>query len=158
MHIALCGLGSLGKQSGDCSIIKTWRMALKNIIGLALSLALMLVVASCSSTAQNTNPAGAATDSAAENTTPNLDFAAKCPGVHYAKLQAWTDTQVMQQENIKQGDIPACQQWIASQPAGYVPPTPSWLVPGATANAPYEGRGNAGAGPGAGPGAAQVAP
>lgn len=91
---------------------------MKNIIGLALSLALMLVVAGCSSTAQNTNAAGAATDSAAENTTPNLDFAAKCPGVHYAKLQAWTDDQVMQQEHIKQGDIPACEQWIASQPPG----------------------------------------
>jgi hypothetical protein len=137
---------------------ETWRKALKNIIGLALSLALMLVVAGCSSTAQNTNAAGAATDSAAENTTPNLDFAAKCPGVHYAKLQAWTDDQVMQQEHIKQGDIPACEQWIASQPPGYVPPRPSWLPPGATANAPYEGRGNAGAGPGAGPPPAQVAP
>lgn len=131
---------------------------MKNIIGLALSLALMLVVAGCSSTAQNTNAAGAATDSAAENTTPNLDFAAKCPGVHYAKLQAWTDDQVMQQEHIKQGDIPACEQWIASQPPGYVPPRPSWLPAGATANAPYEGRGNAGAGPGLGPPPAQVAP
>jgi hypothetical protein len=124
-----------------------------------MAAAMMLVIAGCSSTSTQTSTApGFATDSAAENTTPNLDFAAKCPGVHYAKLQAWTDDQIMQQENIKQGDIPACEKWIASQPSGYVPPRPSWLVPGASANAPYEGRGNAGAGPGAGPPPAQVAP
>ncbi len=123
-----------------------------------MAAALMLVIAGCSSTSTENNPAGLATDSAAENTPPNLDFVAKCPAVHYEKLQAWTDVQIMQQEKIKEGDIPACEQWIAKQPAGYVPPVPAALVPGATANAPYEGRGNAGAGPGAGPPPAQVAP
>ena len=129
---------------------------MKNTFGLTLSLALMFVIAGCSST--NPNVPGAATDSAAENTTPNLDMAAKCPGVHYAKLQGWTDDQVMQQEKIKEGDIAACQHWIAQQPSTYTPPVPSWLPPGATAVAPYEGRGNAGSGPSNGPPPAQVAP
>jgi hypothetical protein len=132
---------------------------LKNQTRLALAAALMLVVAGCSSVSTpNPSAPGYATDSAAENTTPNLDFAKKCPAVHYEKLQAWTDDQVMQQEKIKEGDIPVCEQWIAKQPPGYVPPVPAALVPGATANAPYEGRGNAGAGPGVGPPPAQVAP
>ena len=133
---------------------------MKDQTRLALAAALMLVFAGCSSTSTENNAAapGVATDSAAEHTTPNLDFAAKCPGVHYEKLQAWTDDQIMQQEKIKEGDIPACEQWIAKQPAGYVPPVPKALPPGATANAPYEGRGNAGAGPGLGPPPAQVAP
>jgi hypothetical protein len=135
------------------------RIALKNQTRLALATALMLVIAGCSSgITENSTAPGVATDSAAENTTPNLDFAAKCPGVHYEKLQAWTDVQIMQQEKIKEGDIPVCEQWIAKQPAGYVPPMPAALVPGATANAPYEGRGNAGAGPGVSPPPAQVAP
>jgi hypothetical protein len=127
---------------------------LRTTIRLTLPVALMLLIAGCSST-QSTTPEPAA---AAENTTPNLDFAAKCPGVHHAKLHGWTDDQIMQQEKIKQGDIPACEQWIAKQGPGYVPPVPSWLVPGATAVAPYEGRGNPGAGPDAGPPPAAVAP
>jgi hypothetical protein len=133
---------------------------LKNQTRLALAVALTVGIAGCSSVSSTPNSAAAefATDSAAENTTPNLDFATKCPAVHYEKLQAWTDVQIMQQEIIHEGDIPACEQWIAKQPAGYVPPMPAALVPGATANAPYEGRGNAGAGPGAGPPPAQVAP
>lgn len=132
---------------------------MKNFIGLVLSVALLLVVAGCSSTStENSAAPGVATDSAAEHTTPNLDFAAKCPGVRYEKLQGWTDDQIMQQEKVKEGDIPACQQWIASQPPGYTPPMPKAYVPGASAVAPYEGRGNPGAGPGAGPRPAQVAP
>jgi hypothetical protein len=132
---------------------------LKNQTRLALAGALMLMIAGCSSTStENSAAPGFATDSAAEHTTPNLDFAAKCPAVHYEKLQAWTDVQIMQQEKIKEGDIPVCEQWIARQPPGYVPPMPKALVPGATANAPYEGRGNAGAGPDVGPPPAQVAP
>ena len=124
---------------------------MKNQTRFALAVALTLVIAGCSSTKTETG-------SWAENTTPNLDFAAKCPDVHYEKLQAWTDVQIMQQEKIKEGDIPVCEQWIAKQPPGYVPPVPKALVPGATANAPYEGRGNPGAGPDAGPPPAQVAP
>ena len=124
---------------------------MKNQTRFALAVALTLVIAGCSSTKTETG-------SSAENTTPNLDFAAKCPGVHYEKLQAWTDIQIMQQEKIKEGDIPVCEQWIAKQPPGYVPPVPKALVPGATANAPYGGRGNPGAGPDAGPPPAQVAP
>jgi hypothetical protein len=131
---------------------------LKNQTRLALAAALTLAIAGCSSTKTENGAPGVATGSSAENTTPNLDFAAKCPGVHYEKLQAWTDDQIMQQEKIKEGDIPVCEQWIAKQPPGYVPPMPKALVPGATANAPYEGRGNPGAGPDAGPPPAQVAP
>jgi hypothetical protein len=127
------------------------RIAVKNQTRFALAAALTLVIAGCSSTKTETG-------SSAENTTTNLDFAAKCPGVHYEKLQAWTDVQIMQQEKIKEGDIPVCEQWIAKQPPGYVPPVPKALIPGATANAPYEGRGNPGAGPDAGPPPAQVAP
>lgn len=131
---------------------------MNNLTRLALAGALTLMIAGCSATPSTQNPAGLATDSSAEHTTPDLDFAKKCPAVHYEKLQAWTDIQITQQEKIKEGDIPVCEEWIAQQPPGYVPPVPNALVPGATANAPYEGRGNAGAGPGVGPPPAQVAP
>jgi hypothetical protein len=94
----------------------------------------------------------------AENTTPNLDFPAKCPGVRYEKMQGWTDVQIMQQEKLKEGDIPACEKWIASQPPGYTPPMPRSYVPGAASVAPYEGRGNPGAGPDAGPRPLQASP
>jgi hypothetical protein len=134
------------------------RIAVKNQTRFALAAALTLVIAGCSSTKTENGAPGVPTGTSAEETTPNLDFAARCPGVHYEKLQAWTDVQIMQQEKIKEGDIPVCEQWIAKQPPGYVPPVPKALVPGATANAPYEGRGNPGAGPDAGPPPAQVAP
>jgi hypothetical protein len=121
---------------------------LKYSIGLALCACLVFLLAGCSST--NNSAPGAAT-SLAENTTPSLDFAKKCPGVHYERVQGWTDTQIMQQETVREGDIPACEKWIASQPPGYTPPLPRAYVPGAASVAPYEGRGNPGAGPGAGP-------
>jgi hypothetical protein len=129
---------------------------LKNSIGLVLCVGLAFLWAGCSSNAGNSSAPGVATDSAAENTSPNLDFAKECPGVHYEKLQGWTDTQILEQKkNIREGDIPACQKWIAAQPPGYTPPMPRAYVPGAAATAPYEGRGNPGAGPDAGPKPAQ---
>src|SRR5258707_14507674 len=99
------------------------RVALKNQTRLALAAVLMLVIAGCSCTStENSASPGLATDSAAENTTPNLDFAAKCPAVHYEKLQAWTDVQIMQHEKIKEVDITLCKQWIAKHSAGCAPP------------------------------------
>jgi hypothetical protein len=124
---------------------------LKNSIALSLCASLLFILAGCSSNAGNSSAPGAASDSTAEARTPNLDFAKECPGVHYEKLQGWTDAQIIQQKNIREGDIAACQQWIAAQPPGYTPPMPRAYVPGASSVAPYEGRGNPGAGPGSGP-------
>src|SRR5437879_5020239 len=70
---------------------------------------------------------GATAASAAGGDTSNLrDFnlRVKCPGVHELKVHGWSDQQIMQQLSVEQNDIPACEQWVQSQPKGYVPPTP----------------------------------
>ncbi|HYB89494.1 MAG TPA: hypothetical protein VEC38_00475 [Candidatus Binataceae bacterium] len=59
----------------------------------------------------------------------NFDLKVKCPGVHELKTHGWSDQQIMQQLNLQEGDIPACEQWAATQPKGYVPPPPPGVSP-----------------------------
>jgi hypothetical protein len=58
-------------------------------------------------------------------------LAVKCPGIHWEKMQKWSDDKIMDHESIDTSDIAACEQWVAAQPKGYVPPPP----PGTTASA-----------------------
>ncbi len=97
---------------------------MKRKIGLVLASGLALLVAGCAS--QSSSGGSAAPGSAAptESTSRNFNLAVKCPGVHYLKKKGWSDAQIMQQESVEEGDIPACEQWVAAQPKGYVPPPP----------------------------------
>ncbi len=54
----------------------------------------------------------------------DFNLRVKCPGVHELKVHGWSDQQIMQQLSVSQEDIPACEQWVQSQPKGYVPPPP----------------------------------
>ncbi len=106
-------------------------------IGLALASGLALLVAGCASQGGAPFPSGpgetssAATRTSAPTATRNFNLAVKCPGVHWEKTHGWSNQQIMQQESLDEGDIPACEQWVQAQPKGYVPPPP----PGTTAAA-----------------------
>jgi hypothetical protein len=112
--------------------------AMKRKIGLALASGLALLIAGCASQGGGTpaasgagGSAAAASAASAPAATRNFNLAVKCPGVHWEKTHGWSAQQIMQQESIDEGDIPACEQWVAAQPKGYVPPPPG----GATASA-----------------------
>ncbi|MGB8414514.1 MAG: hypothetical protein WCE23_16995 [Candidatus Binatus sp.] len=98
---------------------------MKRKIGLVLASGLALLVAGCAS--QSSSGGNAAPGSAAptESTARNFNLSVKCPGVHYLKKKGWSDQQIMQQESVEEQDIPACEQWVAAQPKGYVPPPPA---------------------------------
>jgi hypothetical protein len=98
---------------------------MKRKIGLALASGLALLVAGCAS--QSTSGGNAAPGSAAPaiSTARDFNLSVKCPGVHYLKKKGWSDQQIMQQESLEEADIPACEQWVAAQPKGYVPPPPA---------------------------------
>ncbi len=101
---------------------------MKRKIGLALATGLALLVAGCASQSSSGGTGGAAaapaqTPAVAE-TARNFNLAVKCPGVHWEKKHGWSDAQIMQQESVEEQDIPACEQWVAAQPKGYVPPPP----------------------------------
>lgn len=113
---------------------------MKRTIGLALATGLALLVAGCGAGQMGSQPPSGPGDTSSAATrssvvapaaTRNFNLAVKCPGVHWEKVHKWSDEQIMQQESIDQGDIPACEQWVAAQPKGYVPPPPG----GATASA-----------------------
>jgi len=110
---------------------------MKRKIGLALASGLALLVAGCASQGGSSSPAApggtaaAAPAVAVPEATRNFNLAVKCPGVHWEKTHGWSAQQIMQQESIDEGDIPACEQWVAAQPKGYVPPPPA----GTTASA-----------------------
>ena len=121
---------------------------MKRKIGLALATGLALLVASCAS--QSSSGSGGTSGAAAApaqapavaETSRNFNLAVKCPGVHWEKKHGWSDAQIMQQESVEEGDIPACEQWVAAQPKGYVPPPPGGTVAekspsGAPAPAPH---------------------
>lgn len=120
---------------------------MKGKIGLALASGLALLVAGCASQGGGGEkfPSGPGeTSSAAVRTdvptaTRNFNLAVKCPGVHWEKKHGWSDAQIMQQESVDEGDIPACEQWVAAQPKGYVPPPPPGTTASATAPAPAGG-------------------
>jgi hypothetical protein len=108
---------------------------MKRIIGFALASGLAMLVAGCASSGGGSTGGAAAggTQAAAEPAaTRNFNLAVKCPGVHYLKVHGWTEQQIMEQESLTEAsDIPACEEWVAHQPKGYVPAAP----PGSTSAA-----------------------
>jgi len=91
--------------------------------GLVLATGLALLVAGCASQSSS-GGSGAAPPEAVASTSRNFNLAIKCPGVHWEKTHGWTNEQIMEQESLDEGDIPACEQWVQAQPKGYVPPPP----------------------------------
>lgn len=119
---------------------------MKRKIGLALATGLALLVAGCAGqSSSGGGTGGAATPAqapAVTETSRNFNLAVKCPGVHWEKKHGWSNEQIMQQESVEEQDIPACEQWVAAQPKGYVPPPPGGAVAatspsGAPAPAPH---------------------
>lgn len=106
---------------------------MKRKIELALASGLALLIAGCAgqtgggSVAAPGSAASATTISEAQ-TARNFNLAVKCPGVHYLKSKGWSNQQIMQQENVEEEDIPACEEWVKAQPKGYVPPPPPGTV------------------------------
>ena len=112
-------------------------------LGLVMVAGLALAAAGCSQEAASNTATGqlmAPTSSGAVGTasTSNkatsdvnrtFSLAVKCPGVHYLKKKGWTDQQIMEQMQLMQDQIGACEVWTANQPKGFVPPPP----PGAAA-------------------------
>ena len=105
---------------------------MKRIIGFALATGLALLVAGCASENGGAGAGGAAAGGTAQAqpaAARNFNLAVKCPGVHYLHKKGWTDQQIMEQESLTEAaDIPACEEWVAHQPKGYVPAAP----PGST--------------------------
>ena len=106
---------------------------MKRIIGLVLASGLAMVVAGCASQGGGTSGAGGTAAGTASADQPaaarNFNLAVKCPGVHYLKTHGWTEQQIVQQESLTEAsDIPACEEWVAHQPKGFVPAPP----PGST--------------------------
>lgn len=121
---------------------------MKRKIGLALATGLALLVAGCASQSSSGEkfPAGpgqtgseATRNVSVSETSKNFNLAVKCPGVHYLKKHGLSDQQIMQQENVEQEDIPACEQWVQAQPKGYVPPPPAGGHPAPAGGAPPPG-------------------
>jgi hypothetical protein len=124
---------------------------MKRKIGLALATGLALLVAGCAgqggsgsfpSGPGQTGPEATRGGTAVSETSRNFNLAVKCPGVHYLKKHGMSDAQIMDRESVEQQDIPACEQWVAAQPKGYVPPPPGGTVAekspsGAPAPAPH---------------------
>ncbi|HUA33960.1 MAG TPA: hypothetical protein VMA09_10175 [Candidatus Binataceae bacterium] len=107
---------------------------MKRTIGFALATGLALLVAGCASQGggASSGAAGGGMAEAQPAAARNFNLAVKCPGVHYLKKKGWTDQQIMEQESLTEAsDIPACEDWVAHQPKGYVPAAP----PGSTAAA-----------------------
>jgi hypothetical protein len=105
---------------------------MKRKIGLALATGLALLIAGCASQSTSGGSAGGSTAPAAApavaSTARNFNLAVKCPGVHWEKTHGWSNEQIMQQESLEADDIPACEQWVAAQPKGYVPPPANGAV------------------------------
>src|SRR5882724_3329405 len=123
---------------------------MRRMIGFALASVLALLVAGCAGQGGGEKfPAGPGeTSSAAVRAnvpaaTRNFNLAVKCPGVHWEKTHGWSNQQIMQQESLDEADIPACEQWVAAQPKGYVPPPP----PGSPTAAAAKPAPEAGGGP-----------
>jgi hypothetical protein len=119
---------------------------MKGTIGFVLASGLAFLIAGCASTGTSTPAAGgggAAAGAGAEaggggeaSATRNFNLAVKCPGVHYLKAHGWTEQQIMQQESLTEAsDIPACEEWVAHQPKGYVPAPPPGSISAAAVKA-----------------------
>jgi hypothetical protein len=105
---------------------------MRRMIGFALASGLALLVAGCAGQGGGEKfPSGpgetssTATRANVPAATRNFNLAVKCPGVHWEKTHGWSNSQIMQQESLDETDIPACEQWVAAQPKGYVPPPPA---------------------------------
>ena len=116
---------------------------MKRKIGLALATGLALLIAGCSSQGTSGGAGGAAGapagNTGATSTARDFNLVVKCPGVHLLKKKGWSDQQIMQQESVEAEDIPACEQWVQSQPKGYVPPPPGGAAPAKGPAAPAGG-------------------
>ncbi len=106
---------------------------MKRTIGFALASGLALVVAGCANMGgmpsnypvEHANEPASATKAVAQGDIRNFNLAVKCPGVHWEKTHGWSDDKIIQHETIDSNDIASCEQWVANQPKGYVPPPPA---------------------------------
>lgn len=125
---------------------------MKRMIGLTLATGLALLVAGCASqgggepfpSGPGQTSSAAVRSGGAPAATRNFNLAVKCPGVHWEKTHGWSEQQIMQQQSIDSSEIAACEQWVAAQPKGYVPPPPQGVAPAggkAPAAAPSPGAG-----------------
>jgi len=119
---------------------------MKTRVGLALASGLLFAVAGCAATggggaaAPSTGPMVETgqtikvTSRSYAPVTRQFNVAVKCPGVAYLKKKGWTDQEIMQQLQLMQEQVGACQAWVDERPKGYVPPPP----PGTAAAAAVE--------------------
>jgi hypothetical protein len=116
---------------------------MKGTIGFVLASGLALLIAGCATGGGTSAPASSGGAAAAgagggeeASATRNFNLAVKCPGVHYLKTHGWTEQQIMQQESLTEAsDIPACEEWVAHQPKGYVPAAPPGSISAAAVKA-----------------------
>jgi hypothetical protein len=107
---------------------------MKGTIGLLLAGGLALCVAGCASTgaAPSTGKAAATGNQVASTgeatNIRNFNLRVKCPGVVELKKHGWSNEQIVKQLNVEESDIPTCEQYVASQPKGYVPPPPPGMT------------------------------
>jgi len=111
---------------------------MKRAFEVAVASAVVLLMAGCAamtgSEPQSAASKGAgATVAAATGAGSVRDFniEVKCPGVAYLKKQGWSDEQIVAQLSMQADQIPACIQWVESQPKGFVPPPPGGAAPAA---------------------------
>jgi len=135
---------------------------MRRTIGLLLASGLAFLVAGCATATTgggapsgggggaaaqgDSGAAGGTTASAGGADMRDFNLKVKCPGVHELKAHGWTDQQIMQQLAVDQQTIPACEQWVQSQPKGYVPPPPAG-APAPKTTVPAGGAGGAAAPP-----------
>jgi len=103
---------------------------MKTTIALALASGLSVIVAGCAAGGAGTKSGGAGGTSVASGGSEirNFNLEVKCPGVHYLKSHGKSDSDIMEQLQIEQSDIDACEAWAAAQPKGYVPPPPAGVA------------------------------
>ncbi|MGH7865946.1 MAG: hypothetical protein ACREQB_13220 [Candidatus Binataceae bacterium] len=114
---------------------------MKRTFEVALASAVLLLVAGCaamsggggSAAGTQSGAAGAGVVAAAtgQGNVRDFNLQVKCPGVAYLKKQGWSDEQILAQLNMDANQIPACVQWVESQPKGFVPPPPGGAAPAA---------------------------
>jgi hypothetical protein len=118
--------------------IKEDAMKIRISLGLILASGLALAVGGCSQESASNTSTGQAyapqpgasvgtavtSNKAENNVNRQFSLAVKCPGVHYLKKKGWTNQQIMQQMQLMEDQIGACEVWSANQPKGFVPPPP----------------------------------
>ncbi len=101
---------------------------MKRAFEVAVASAVVLLIAGCAavtgSEPQSTAGKGAGAAVAAATGgggVRDFNIQVKCPGVAYLKKQGWSDEQIVAQLSMDADQIPACVQWMESQPRGFVP-------------------------------------